>query len=65
MASTGHEQWAAVKKVFIYLQGSFEYSIYYHSDVSGDLHVVDIQGYVDFDWERDVDIMRSTSRYMF
>jgi hypothetical protein len=42
-----------------------EYSIFYHNDVSGDPHLVDIQGYVDSDWVGDVDRRRSTSGYVF
>jgi hypothetical protein len=42
MANIGHEHWVAMKRVFGYFQGTFEYSISYHSNVSGDPHSVDI-----------------------
>jgi len=65
MANPGRGHWDAMKKASKYLSGTSEYSICYHSDVSRDSHLVDIQGYVDSDWARDVDKMRSTSRYVF
>jgi hypothetical protein len=36
MANLRHEHWVAVKRVFMYLQGTLEYSICYHGDISGD-----------------------------
>jgi hypothetical protein len=33
MANLGCEHWDVVNRVFKYLQGTLEYSIYYHSDV--------------------------------
>jgi len=48
MANLGCEHWAIVKRVFRYLRGTFDYFVFYHSDVLGDLHSVDIHGYVDF-----------------
>jgi hypothetical protein len=65
MANPGCEYWVAMKRVFRYFIGSFEYSICYHSDVSGDPHSMDIQGYVDSDWVEDVDRRRYTRIYMF
>jgi hypothetical protein len=64
MANIGQENWVVVKSVFRYLQGTFKYSIFYHSDVSWDLGVVDIQGYVYFDWTWNVNRRRSMRRYV-
>jgi ATP-binding cassette subfamily B (MDR/TAP) protein 1 len=65
MANFGCEHWVVVNRVFKYLQGTFEYSIYYHSNVSGDVHSLYIQGYVDYGWERDIHIRISMRGYMF
>jgi len=65
MANTRHEHWATVKSVFKYLWGTYEYSIFYHSGVSGDPHLIHIHGYVDSNWVGDVNRRRSTSGYMF
>jgi ATP-binding cassette subfamily B (MDR/TAP) protein 1 len=35
MVNPGCEYWVVVKRVFMYLQGTYEYSIHYHSVVSG------------------------------
>jgi ATP-binding cassette subfamily B (MDR/TAP) protein 1 len=42
MAIPRHEHWIAVKRIFKYLRGTFEYSICYHSDVSRDPRSLDI-----------------------
>jgi hypothetical protein len=65
MANPRHEHWDALKRVFKYLRGTSKYSIFYHNDVSGGSHSVDIHGYVDFDWAGDVDRKRSTNNYVF
>jgi len=49
MANPRHENWATIRRVFKYVQGIYEYSICYHSDVLADPHSVEIYGYVDFD----------------
>jgi hypothetical protein len=49
MPNLRHEYWVAVKRVFRCFQGTFEYSIFYHSDVLGDQHSMEIEGYVDSD----------------
>jgi len=43
----GHEHWVVVKRVFMYLRGNFEYSIFYHDDISRDQYSVDMKGYAD------------------
>jgi hypothetical protein len=42
MANPRCEHWVVVKRVFRYLQGASEYSIFYHNDVSGDPHSLSI-----------------------
>jgi hypothetical protein len=65
MGNPGCEHWSGVKRVFRYLGGSSEYSIFYHSDVSWYPHLVDIHGYIDSNLTGDVDRMRSMSGYVF
>ncbi len=50
-----------MKRVFKYLQDTFRYSIFYHSDVSRKPHLAYIHGYVDSYWVGDVNRRRSTS----
>jgi len=42
MVNPKHEHWAAIKRVFKYVQGTYEYSIFYHNDVSWVPHLVEI-----------------------
>jgi hypothetical protein len=58
------EYWATMKRDLRYFQGTFKYFIFYYGDVLRDL-LVDISGYIDFDWKRDVDRRRSMGRYVF
>jgi hypothetical protein len=42
IVNLGCERCTTVKRVFRYLQGTSEYSISYHGDISGDAHSMDI-----------------------
>lgn len=63
MVDHGCEHYCAVKSIYRYLQRTFEYFIFHHSNVPRDQLLVNIQGYVDFYWGGDVDRRRSTSTY--
>jgi hypothetical protein len=65
MANPRCEHWVTVKRVFNYFQGTYEYSIFYYSDVLGDPDLVDIHSYVDSDWVGDVDRRISMRKYVF
>ena len=47
------------------MRGTLDYSICYHGNSSGALHLVCIHGFVDLDWVGDIDRRRSTSAYVF
>jgi hypothetical protein len=58
------EHWTKVKRVFRYLCGTASYGLCYEGILGLDI-VVDIHGFVDVDWPRDMDCRRSTSGYVF
>eukprot|EP00253_Pinus_taeda_P027821 PITA_27821 len=58
----GH--WTAVKRVFRYLHGTSDYGLCYQGRLGLD-EVLDIRGFVDAYWARDLDQRRSTSGYVF
>jgi hypothetical protein len=64
MSKTGKEHWTIVKRVFKYLCGTTNYAICYQGRPQLD-KVIDVQGFVDAHWARDLDCKRSTSRYAF
>ena len=64
MSKPGKEHWTSVKRVFMYLRGSTNHAIYYQGRVGLDI-VLDVHGFVDVDWARDLDHRRSTSGYVF
>eukprot|EP00253_Pinus_taeda_P012475 PITA_12475 len=53
------EHWTTMKQVFRYLRGTSEYSLCYQGRPGLD-RVLDIRGFVDADWARDLDQRRST-----
>eukprot|EP00253_Pinus_taeda_P010793 PITA_10793 len=55
--------WTAVKRVFIYLCGTSDYGLCYQGRL-GLNRFLDIRGFVDADWARDLDQRRSTSGYV-
>jgi hypothetical protein len=64
MSKPGKEHWTTVKRVFSYLHGTAGYGLCYEGRTRLD-KVVDIHGFVDADWARDLDHRRSTSGYVF
>ncbi len=65
MANARHQHFDTMKRVFNYLRGTFEYLIFYHSDILGDPHLMDMVAYAGFDWGWDVNIRRSMNGYIF
>jgi hypothetical protein len=64
MSKSGKEHWTTVKRVFRYLRGTTSYGLCYQGRPGLD-RVVDIHGFVDSDWDGDLDHIRSTSGYVF
>eukprot|EP00253_Pinus_taeda_P030870 PITA_30870 len=64
MSKPRKEHWTTVKRVFRYLCGTSDYGLCYQGR-SGLDRVLDIRGFVDADWDRDLDQRRSTSAYVF
>eukprot|EP00253_Pinus_taeda_P019611 PITA_19611 len=64
MSKPGKEHWTSVKRVFRYLRGTSDYGLCYQGRPGLD-RVLDIHGFVDADWARDLDQRRSTSGYVF
>ena len=64
MSKPRKEHWTAVKRVFRYLRGTIDYAIYYQGRPRTD-RVINVHGFVDAEWARDLDHRRSTSGYVF
>eukprot|EP00253_Pinus_taeda_P018359 PITA_18359 len=64
MSKPGKEHWTAVKRVFGYFRGTSYYGLCYQGRPGLD-RVLDIHGFVDADWARDLDQRRSTSGHVF
>ena len=64
MSNPGKEHWTTVKRVFRYLHGTSDYGLCYQG-ILGLERMLDIHGFVDADWARDLDQRRSTSGYVF
>jgi len=64
MSELGKEHWTTMKWVFKYLCGTSDYGLCYQGRPGLD-RVLDIRGFVDADWARDLDQRRSTSGYVF
>jgi hypothetical protein len=64
MSKPGKEHWTVVKRVFRYLRATASYGLCYEGILRLE-RVVDIHGFVDADWEGDLDHRRSTRGYMF
>jgi hypothetical protein len=64
MSKPGKEHWTTIKRVFRYLCGTSSYGLCYQGRPILD-NVLDIHGFVDADWARDLDRMRYTSGYVF
>eukprot|EP00253_Pinus_taeda_P020013 PITA_20013 len=59
MSKPGKEHWTAVKRVFRYLCGTSDYGLCYQGRPGLDI-ILDIRGFVDANWARDLDQRRST-----
>ena len=64
MLNPGKENWTIVKQVFRYLRGTSDYGLCYQGR-PGLERVLEIRGFVDVYWARDLDQIRSTSGYVF
>jgi phosphoribosyl-AMP cyclohydrolase len=64
MSKLGKEHWTIVKRVFMYLCGTYSYGLCYQGRPILD-RVVDIHGFVDAKCAVNLDRRRSTSGYMF
>eukprot|EP00253_Pinus_taeda_P024196 PITA_24196 len=63
MSKPGKEHWTVVKRLFKYLCGTSSYGLCYQGRPGLD-RVLDICGFVDADWARDLDQRISTSGYV-
>ena len=64
MSKPGREHWIVVKRVFKYLHGTTDHAICYQGRVGPD-RVLYVHGFVDVDWDGDLDHRRYTSGYVF
>eukprot|EP00253_Pinus_taeda_P028941 PITA_28941 len=64
MSKLGKEHWTTMKWVFRYLRGTSDYGLCCQGR-SGLERMLDIRGFVDADWARDLDQRRSTSGCVF
>jgi hypothetical protein len=64
MSKPGKEHWTTVKRIFRYLCGTTSYGLCYQGRPGLD-RVLDIHGFVDADWARDMDRRISKSGYVF
>eukprot|EP00253_Pinus_taeda_P033556 PITA_33556 len=64
ISKPGKEHWTTVKQVFRYLCGTSDYGLCYQGRL-GLNRVLDIRGFVNADWARDLDQRISTSGYAF
>lgn len=65
MANLGQVHWDEFKRVFRYLRGTYEYSLFFHGFPSEPWHSMSIHGNVDSGWVGDFDSRRSTCGYVF
>jgi hypothetical protein len=54
-STPGKENWTVVKRVFRYLCGMKDYYICYQGRLGGDNGKLNVHGFVDVDWDRDLD----------
>jgi hypothetical protein len=64
MSKLGKEHWTIIKRVFKYLHDTYNYGLCYQGRRGLD-KVLDIHGFVDIDWDGDLDCKRSTIGYVF
>ena len=61
MTTLGKEHWNFFKRVFRYLYGTKIFLICYH----GNSKEVKVDGFIDFDWDGDIDGRQSTNGYVY
>jgi hypothetical protein len=64
MSTPGKEHWTIVKRVFRYLCGTTKYAICYQGKLETDREV-NVHGFVNANWDGDLDRRRSTNGYVF
>ena len=64
MSNLGKDHWTTVNRVFRYLCGTTNYAMCYQG-IPGPKRVINVHGFVDVDWDGDLDHIRSTSGYVF
>jgi len=64
MSKAGKEHQKIVKRIFRYLRESIDYAIYYQGRPKQD-RVLYVHGFVDANWDGDLDHRISTSGYVF
>ena len=64
MSNPRKEKWTAVKRAFRYLHGTTYYVVCYQGRPAPEI-VIDVNGFVDVVWARDIDHRISTSGYLF
>ena len=64
MSKPGNEHRIVVKRLFRYLRGATNHAIYYQGRY-GPNKMLDVHGFVDVDWDGDLDHRRSISGYVF
>jgi hypothetical protein len=65
MPTPGKEKCIVFKRVFRYLCGMKEYAICYQGKPRGDSGKSNVYGFVDVDWDGDLDQWRLTKKYFF
>jgi hypothetical protein len=58
-ANSGHSHWKAVKMILRYLKGTINYSLCFQEEN------LQLMGYIDTDWRRNLDERKFTSGYIF
>ena len=61
-SNPGLAHWKALLHVLAYIKGTLEYRLRYAKDLGGSVKLL---GYVDANYGGDLDMCRSTSRYIF
>lgn len=64
MLNLGREHKTTVKRGLWYLRGTIGYGVCYQGK-PGSEKQVQVRGFIDFDWVRDIDERRSTNGYVF
>lgn len=60
----GKDHWATIKRVLKHLHGNLDYAIYYQGILGFEL-MLDVNGFLDANYTRDLDHKRYASGYVF